>query len=1074
MASTNRYTSFTITQPFLGAPLQFQPALGSTELEDLIDLYVTGSASKQSKLSEITIDFYNNATVDLNTGALTRTYNVLPQWSASAFEQSPASQSSGLSPVFTTSPGSCANFGDSGYGSASMTPPTHNRGRVTKKPRKETKKDAEIRLPGFSIMTKDGIDVTTSAGRGTKTKEQREHAHLMRIMKACPDCKRKKIRCDPAHKRSAEMSRTSTSSTKSSSSSAPPKPSPPSSSNLSSIPSSTPQTSYASGSTPSFSPSNPIDDFVLFPEDTWNIDMSFAGLDTQDLSQFSFDINALDQFPVNDSFDFSDPQLSNINWDNDNYYFGHTPQLVDQYGLDQWASSIGGNDMPVQHTRPHPSGPSTDSGQLSNVPVSGEQSPATSPIDTSTSLAQGLFNDGSLRSRPVIQNATDNDSPLSSSSDWSILEASLNVPSPQGQSGLLQSSDGNQRQSRKRPASDEDSTSYFTQSSLPLTNQPGSGSGIKVDPSDQPGGVDQSSLSSRSRQLLSQRRGMLTLPSSEVRQRSSESPTPIETSTIAVFADACQSTGDALTNLSSVPQAANLGTELQRLQSVLAQVQSDGIADLPHPVLAQVQTLASRLQLVSARAKEVLSQSPSHQRHNKLDPELRPDYLHECQIQARRIVRSLCATINAVQAQNTGTSSPTDGPMLTSGRNVHLSASESGIVTHKSPASLESGVQMWVESTMQWQSSSSSSSGSGSTLNSAPAVLLDSPSTGASTVFNDDAGRTRYKSPFEATSGIESSGDSRHSLVANEAPPDSPRASAPTDNQQSLVQSQSYDSANVPLLAVQRESGFQVHRYRNYAQADSTATSSNDTIDNVKSIDPVRRGSHAEISRLQVRRSESSSSNVPSNVGLSQDQYPQAASLPLESSSSVASVVDGQTSSPTAYQLVLPLLATLFASYTASSCGYTSLSPYLQLLIPFALSYFLPQSTSSATSSLNFATMVVVTLASTPLFNNLDSIRQAASAWIGSDPLIAVVKLTLCAVLTTQLPTFIGRSTDSFAHMGLTIMAFLSRFDSQSCQSAGLLNRHSISEESCSSSREGSSIPSWLAAMRELSLVGVV
>ncbi|KAF8859896.1 hypothetical protein BDZ45DRAFT_704144 [Acephala macrosclerotiorum] len=197
MASTNRYTSFTITQPFLGAPLQFQPALGSTELEDLIDLYVTGSASKQSKLSEITIDFYNNATVDLNTGALTRTYNVLPQWSASAFEQSPASQSSGLSPVFTTSPGSCANFGDSGYGSASMTPPTHNRGRVTKKPRKETKKDAEIRLPGFSIMTKDGIDVTTSAGRGTKTKEQREHAHLMRIMKACPDCKRKKIRKTP-------------------------------------------------------------------------------------------------------------------------------------------------------------------------------------------------------------------------------------------------------------------------------------------------------------------------------------------------------------------------------------------------------------------------------------------------------------------------------------------------------------------------------------------------------------------------------------------------------------------------------------------------------------------------------------------------------------------------------------------------------------------------------------------------------------------------------------------------------------------------------------------------------------
>jgi hypothetical protein len=79
----------------------------------------------------------------------------------------------------------------------SMTPPSRAQGaraRVTKKAKKDTPKAAEARLPGFSIMTKDGIDVTNSAGRGTKTKEQREHAHLMRIMKACDACKKKKIR----------------------------------------------------------------------------------------------------------------------------------------------------------------------------------------------------------------------------------------------------------------------------------------------------------------------------------------------------------------------------------------------------------------------------------------------------------------------------------------------------------------------------------------------------------------------------------------------------------------------------------------------------------------------------------------------------------------------------------------------------------------------------------------------------------------------------------------------------------------------------------------------------------------
>jgi hypothetical protein len=188
MAATHRVSSFTITQPFLGAPLQFQPALGSQQLEELIDAYVVGPASKQDKLSEVTIDFYNRATVDITNGSLVRRYDVIMP------SQSPTqSQSSGFSPIYTPSPSSSATFGESRNGSFSMTPP--GRSRVSKKPvKKETKKVAEFKLPGFSIMTKDGVDVTSSAGRGTKTKEQREHAHMMRIMKACEECKKKKIR----------------------------------------------------------------------------------------------------------------------------------------------------------------------------------------------------------------------------------------------------------------------------------------------------------------------------------------------------------------------------------------------------------------------------------------------------------------------------------------------------------------------------------------------------------------------------------------------------------------------------------------------------------------------------------------------------------------------------------------------------------------------------------------------------------------------------------------------------------------------------------------------------------------
>lgn len=258
-------TTFTITQPFLGAALEFYPALGSTELESLIAAYVPGSAPLSTKFSEVTIDFYNNAVVDLNSGALVKTYEVFPVfdygldedlnfglndvnfdygvadqlWDSSpsgsgtmSLEQSPEQflcndfadfdASFGLeSPLlFTPSPASstsasasqpasfsCESFGVSSFTAATQAPARQSTavvsGRVSKKyaasSSASTKKDkraleAEMRLPGFSIMTKDGIDVTNSAGRGTKTKEQREHAHLMRIMKACDACKKKKVR----------------------------------------------------------------------------------------------------------------------------------------------------------------------------------------------------------------------------------------------------------------------------------------------------------------------------------------------------------------------------------------------------------------------------------------------------------------------------------------------------------------------------------------------------------------------------------------------------------------------------------------------------------------------------------------------------------------------------------------------------------------------------------------------------------------------------------------------------------------------------------------------------------------
>jgi hypothetical protein len=70
--------------------------------------------------------------------------------------------------------------------------------RSLKRSRKETSPasstPATKRLPGFSIYTKDGVDITDYASRGPKSKEQREAAALMRKLKACMSCKQRKQR----------------------------------------------------------------------------------------------------------------------------------------------------------------------------------------------------------------------------------------------------------------------------------------------------------------------------------------------------------------------------------------------------------------------------------------------------------------------------------------------------------------------------------------------------------------------------------------------------------------------------------------------------------------------------------------------------------------------------------------------------------------------------------------------------------------------------------------------------------------------------------------------------------------
>ncbi|KAK5999041.1 hypothetical protein PT974_01428 [Cladobotryum mycophilum] len=185
---------FSVYQPTLGMQLQFFPALGSQELDDMMNAYVPGPASIKEKRASISLDFLEHAQM---TG---QTFKFYPVYSPSPVAASPVTSVSSfnVSPVNSTWDFSHIS------GSASVSSRSSTQSRKHSKANSSASRQPTAdfsHIPGMKIMTKEGLDVTNSASRGSKTKEQRDHAHLMRIIKACDSCRRKKVRCDPSHKK---------------------------------------------------------------------------------------------------------------------------------------------------------------------------------------------------------------------------------------------------------------------------------------------------------------------------------------------------------------------------------------------------------------------------------------------------------------------------------------------------------------------------------------------------------------------------------------------------------------------------------------------------------------------------------------------------------------------------------------------------------------------------------------------------------------------------------------------------------------------------------------------------------
>ncbi|KAI1417172.1 hypothetical protein F5Y13DRAFT_152157 [Hypoxylon sp. FL1857] len=224
MSRNNSSTSlmgFSVHQPEIGAPLQFFPAMGSKQLDEMISAYVPGNAPIAEKRATVSMEFFEHT---MATGELFKFFMVYPSLGSTTESPTTSMLDSGYVSNFTSPVMSESQWTQTSNASSSSSEP-----RAHKSTSKKASLSSDFsHLPGMKIMTRDGRDVTNSASRGCKTKEQRDHAHLMRIIKACDSCRRKKVRCDPSHRRSAGSSTTKTSKkTKKAATASAPSPAPP-------------------------------------------------------------------------------------------------------------------------------------------------------------------------------------------------------------------------------------------------------------------------------------------------------------------------------------------------------------------------------------------------------------------------------------------------------------------------------------------------------------------------------------------------------------------------------------------------------------------------------------------------------------------------------------------------------------------------------------------------------------------------------------------------------------------------------------------------------------------------------
>ncbi|XDG07966.1 hypothetical protein ABKA04_007581 [Annulohypoxylon sp. FPYF3050] len=184
MSNTSRNNSstslmgFSVHQPSIGSPLQFFPAMGSKQLDEMIDAYVPGNVPIADKRATVSMEFFEHS---MATGELFKFFMVYPSLGSATESPSGSMLDSGYGSSFTSPVMSESQWTQAGGTSLQ----TRESAAGKSSAKRASLSNDFSHLPGMKIITKDGKDVTNMTSRGCKTKEQRDHAHLMRIIKAC-------------------------------------------------------------------------------------------------------------------------------------------------------------------------------------------------------------------------------------------------------------------------------------------------------------------------------------------------------------------------------------------------------------------------------------------------------------------------------------------------------------------------------------------------------------------------------------------------------------------------------------------------------------------------------------------------------------------------------------------------------------------------------------------------------------------------------------------------------------------------------------------------------------------------